>query len=122
MMTITHNGVTKNVPAFTVYDVVYNPQQKSAERNGNGKLSRETLPDKWSINTAWEFGSPQEYYDWFNFLKGLTRDYFIVNFPAPTGNIEQAEMYIAPISATMLNFSRGSSGWWKNLKCSFVEV
>lgn len=122
MMKITHNGSTKDVPAFTSYEITVNPQQKSAERNGNGQLVRDTLPDKWSIQMEWEFGTPEEFYAWFNYLRGLTRVYFQVSFPAPTGRIEQAQMYVSPISAKMLNFSRGRAGWWKTLKCSFVEV
>ncbi len=122
MMSVVVNGVTTNVPATTVFEASLNPQQKSAERNGNGKLIRETLPDKWSLKMEWQFGTPQEFYDWFNYLKTLTRIDFTVNFPAPTGNIEQAVFYISPISATMLNYSRGQAGWWKSLKCNFVEV
>lgn len=122
MMTITHNGITKTVPAFTVYEVNLNPQQKSAERNANGRLIRETLPNKWSLKMEWEFGTPAEYYAWFNYLLGLTQVDFTVNFPAPTGGIERATFYISPISAKMLNFSKGTSGLWQNLKCSFVEV
>lgn len=122
MMEIDLNGVVKKVPAFTVYEASVNPQQKSAERNGNGKLIRETLPDKWSIKMEWEFSTPEEFYAWFNYLKGLTRVDFTVRFPAPTGNIESAVFYLSPVSARMINLSRGASGWWKNLKCSFVEV
>lgn len=122
MMKITYGGVTKEAPAFVSYDVTYNPQQKSAERNANGKLNRDTLPDKWVINAEWEFGDPEELTEWFNFLKGLTRVDFVVEFPAPTGKIETATMYISPISAKLLNFSRGQAGWWKTMKCSFVEV
>lgn len=121
-MTITVATTVTTAPASTVMEITVNPQQKSAERNGNGKLVRETLPDKWGINLEWEFATPAEYYAWFNYLKSLTRINFIVNFPAPTGNIEQAEFYISPISTKLLNFSRGTTGWWKTLKCSFVEV
>lgn len=117
---ITVNGNT--APGPTAFEVTINPQQKSAERNGNGMLVRETLPDKWSISCEWEFGTPEEFYAWFNILKGLTRVNFPILFPAPTGNIETATFYISPISAKMINFSRGASGWWKTLKTSFVEV
>lgn len=122
MMTITYNGITKIIPAFTVFTASLNPQQKSAERNSNGKLLRETLPDKWTLSAEWELSTPEEYYALFNYLKGLTRVDFIVNFPAPTGSIEQATFYISPIAAKMMNFSRGLAGTWKNLKCSFIEV
>ncbi|MGF7050419.1 hypothetical protein J2T13_004957 [Paenibacillus sp. DS2015] len=122
MMKVTNGGETKKIPAFTSYEVTVQPQQKSAERNGNGKLVRETLPDKWAIQMEWEFGTPEEFYIMFNFLKGLTRVDFNVSFPAPTGKIESGVFYISPISAKLLNFSRGASGWWKTLKCSFVEV
>lgn len=121
-ITLTKAGVARVAPAPTVLEVTINPQQKSAERNGNGKLVRETLPDKWSMQLEWEFGTPAEFYDWFVYLKGLTRVNFLVNFPAPTGIQEQAEFYISPISSKMLNFSRGATGWWKTLKCSFIEV
>jgi hypothetical protein len=122
MMTIVLHSVTTAAPAFTVYEVSLNPQQKSAERNGNGTLVREPLPSKWSIQMEWEFGTPEQFYAWFNYLRTLVQENFTVNFPAPTGNIEQAVFYVSPISARMLNFSRGSAGWWKTLKCSFVEV
>ncbi|BBI32371.1 hypothetical protein [Cohnella abietis] len=122
MMTIVRNGVTKAAPPHSLYEAILNPQQKSAERNGNGRLNRETLPDKWSINQEWEFATPQEFYDWFNYLKSLTRIDFTANFPAPTGRIETAIFYVAPISAKMINYSRGAGGWWKTLKCNFVEV
>ncbi|MCX7924126.1 MAG: hypothetical protein N3B21_19275 [Clostridia bacterium] len=120
--TITYNSVVTNIPAPTVLEVTVNPQQKSAERNGNGRLVRDTLPDKWSVKCEWEFGTPEEFYSWFSFLKTLTRVDFDVYFPAPTGNMETATMYISPISAKLLNYSRGTSGWWKTLTCSFVEV
>lgn len=119
---IVKDGVTTTAPASTAMDVTVNPQQKSAERNGNGKLVRETLPDKWGINLEWEFGTPEEFYTWFNYLRSLTRIYFDVKFAAPTGNVETANFYISPISAKMLTMSRGNAGWWKTLKCSFVEV
>ncbi len=122
MITITKNGVVKQAPAPITYEATVNPQQKSAERNGNGKLVRETLPDKWSIQMEWQFGTPEEFYDWFNYVRGLTRINFTVTFPAPTGTIETSEFYVSPISAKMFNFSRGVAGWWKSMKCSFVEV
>lgn len=122
MITIVHNGVTTLAPAPTLYEVTYNTQVKSAERNANGRLVRETLPDKWNINQEWDFATPEQATAWFNFLKSLTRVDFVANFPAPTGQIEQATFYISPISARMINYSRGNAGWWKSLKCSFVEV
>lgn len=109
------------LPAPVVMDVTLNPQSKSAERNGNGRLVRETLPDKWSIQLEWKFGTYQEYYNLFKFLSTLTRVNFIVKFPAPTGEMLEREFYISPISAKMLNFT-GSAGMWKSMKCSFVEV
>lgn len=123
MMTITKGGVQTVVPScWTVMEPVLNTQVKAAERNGNGRMNRETLPNKWSIQMEWEFSTPEEYYAWFNYLASLTRVDFTVHFPAPTGRMEEAEMYISPISARMLNMSRGATGWWKTLKCSFVEV
>lgn len=112
----------RKAPAFIAYDVDLEPQQKSAERNGGGSLMRETLPDKWKIKMEWEFATPEDFSEWFNFLKSLTRVYFMVDFPAPTGKIERAQFYISPISAKMINFSRGTAGWWKTMKCNFVEV
>jgi len=120
--TIKVNGVVKKIPPFTALDATLNPQQKSAERNGNGRLVRETLPDKWTLQMEWEFKTPEAYYEWFNFLASLTRVDFEVCFPAPTGQMETKTMYISPISAKLINFSKGTSGWWKTLKCSFVEV
>jgi len=117
---LTVNGTI--APGPTVFNATVNPQQKSAERNGNGTLIRETLPDKWSIDCEWEFGTPQEFYNWFNTLRTLTRINFPVSFPAPSGVIETATFYISPISCTMINFAVGASGWWKPMKCSFVEV
>ena len=122
MMTLVKSGITINVPAFTVFEATLNTQVKSAERNGDGMLLRETLPDKWSLQMEWEFKTPEEFYAWFNVLKDLTRVNFVVNFPAPTGKVEKATFYVSPISAKMLNFSRGVSGWWKTMKCNFVEV
>ena len=122
MMKMVVGGVETSAPAFTEYEVTFNPQQKSAERNGNGKLIRETLPDKWSLQMTWEFSTPEAFYAWFSYLKALTQIDFTVKFPAPTGAIEESIFYVSPISARMLNFSRGTSGWWKSLKCTFVEV
>lgn len=122
MMTIIHNGAVKAVPACSVFEATLNPLQKTAERNGNGKMIRETLPDKWTLKMEWEFKTPQDFYEWFNYLKALTRVDFTVQFPAPTGNLETATFYISPISATMLSMRKGTSGMWKNLKCNFVEV
>lgn len=119
---ITKNTVDKNIPPFVKMEVTFNPQQKSAQRTAAGKMAREVSTDKWKIDCEWEFSTPEEFYDWFNYLKGLTKINFNVTFPAPTGNMETAEFYIAPISATLLNYSRGTSGWWKTLKTSFVEV
>lgn len=111
-----------NAPSPTVFEPTYNPQQKSAERNANGKIVRETLPDKWSINLEWEFSSPDDFYAWFNKLKSLTRINFNVTFPAPTGADITAEFYISPISARLMHFGVGATGWWKTMKCSFIEV
>ncbi len=122
MITITFDSVVTNVPSPSSYDIAIQPQQKVAERNSNGKLTRETLPDKWVINLSWEFKDPDDFYEWFNYLKTLTREYFIIDFTAPTGNIEQIEAYVSPLSAKMINMSRGTAGWWQNLSCTFVEV
>ena len=122
MITVTVNGATTNAPAPSVLEVTLNTQVKSAERNGNGQLVRETLPNKWKLDMEWEFSVPADFYPWFNFLKSLTRVNFTVNFPAPTGNMEQATMYISPISAKLLFYYGGATGRWKTLKCSFVEV
>lgn len=122
MMKIYKGGVATPVPAFTNFEVTLNTQQKFAERNGNGELVREPLPDKWSLRCEWEFGTPQEYYSWFSFLKTLTKINFDIEFPAPTGEMIRATFYISPISAIMLNFSGGTTGRWKTLKCTFVEV
>lgn len=122
MIKIIYGGVTTNAPAPIEFDATLSPQQKTAERNGMGTLVRETLPDKWRIDLAWEFGDMQSFYNWFKFLSTLTRVYFDVQFPAPTGEILTKTFYISPISAKMINFSRGQAGWWKNMKCTFVEV
>lgn len=122
MMTITVAGAATSVPAFTVFEATINPQQKSAARNGNGRLVRETLPDKWTLTMEWEFSNPQQFYDWCKYLSDLTRVDFKVEFPAPTGEIITTTFYISPISARMINFSKGNAGWWQNLKCKFVEV
>jgi hypothetical protein len=122
MISITANGITRQVPAPAVYEVTFNPQQSSAERNGNGKLVRQTLPDKWSLQLEWRFKTPQESYDWFAYLKTLTRIDFSVTFPTPAGTIDTATFYISPISAKMLSFSGGVAGNWKDMKCTFVEV
>lgn len=119
---VSYNGVTKNIPAFISFDVTVQPQQKSAERNSNGRLIRETLPDKWKLEMEWQFKTPEEHYDWFNYVKSLTRVDFDVTFPAPTGAMETATFYVSPITSKMLNFSRGTGGWWKSMKCTFVEV
>ena len=121
IMTIAYGGVTTDIPAPSVFNAVLNTLQKSAERNSNGTIIRETLPNKWSLELQWEFQNPQDSYDWFTFLMSLTRVDFVVNFPAPTGNIEQATCYISPISATMLGFYAANAGWWKTVKCNFVE-
>ena len=122
MIKITVDGVEKSVPAPTVFEAVLNPQQKTAERNANGRLMRETLPNKWSLSLEWEFNTPQEHYEWFAYLETLTRIDFLVQFPSPAGVMKQAEFYVSPISAKMINYSRGPAGWWKNLKCAFIEV
>lgn len=122
MIDVTYNAVTTTLPATTEYEVSLNPQSKTAERNGNGRLVRETLPDKWAINMGWDFSTPEEFYDLFAYLKTLTRVDFLVDFPAPDGTTQSVECYISPISAKMINMSRGVSGWWKTLKCTFVEV
>lgn len=119
---ITANGVTMNMPPFTAFEATINPQQWTAERNGNGTLIRETLPDKWSLKIEWEFGTPEEFYAWCKYLSSLTRVDFGVHFPAPTGDWVTATMYVSPISARMLSFSRGKAGRWKTIACSFMEV
>lgn len=122
-MNIIANGVTKLAPSsFTAYEAVLNTQQKSAERNAKGVLVREPLPDKWSLKLEWEFATPEEFYAWFSYIKGLTQINFTVSFPAPTGLVETATFYISPISSKMLSLSRGATGWWRTLGCSFIEV
>lgn len=122
MIEITAHGATRKAPAPTLYEATLNTQLKSGERNALGRLMREPLPDKWSLNTEWEFGTPEEFYEWFNYLRGLTQIDFGMRFAAPTGRMETATFYISPISAKMLNLSRGNTGWWRNMKCTFVEV
>ena len=117
---ITVKGVS--APAPILYEVTLNTQVKSAERNANGRLLREPLPDKWGIQMEWEFSTPEAHNSWFNILKGLTQEDFSVTFPAPTGQMVTSTFYISPISAKMLNFSRGNTGWWRTMKCAFVEV
>lgn len=109
-------------PAPVSFEVSLNTQVKSAERNGNGRLVRETLPDKWSIQLEWEFPTPEAHNSWFSHLKTLTREDFSVTFPSPTGQMLTISCYISPISANIINYSRGAAGWWKTMKCSFVEV
>jgi len=121
MSQLTVNG-TNLGDSINAYLATLNPQQRTAERNGNGALVRETLPDKWKVDVEWKFDKPQSYYDRFNFLKTLTRINFTVQFAAPTGAIETATMYISPISANMLQFNWGAAGMWDKLKTSFVEV
>lgn len=122
MIKVILEGIEKNVPAPTVFEAVLNPQQKTAERNANGRLMRETLPDKWSLTFEWKFSTPDEYYAWFAYLETLTRVDFFVRFPSPAGVMKQAEFYVSPISAKMINYSRGEAGWWDTLKCAFIEV
>lgn len=122
MIKIIVDGVTKNVPPPAVFEPVLNPLQLTADRNANGRMLRQTLPDKWSLVFEWEFTTPQEFYAWFAYLKTLTRIDFIVRFPSPAGTTEQAEFYISPISARMLSFHGGTAGQWKALKCTFIEV
>jgi hypothetical protein len=122
MLTIIKSGVETVSPPCSVLEVTLNTLQRTAERTANGKLVRETLPDKWTLDMEWEFSTPDAYYAWFSYLKGLTRVDFTVRFPAPTGSMETAIMYISPISAKMLTRIRGDTGQWTTLKCSFVEV
>lgn len=122
MLTIIKGGVETVSPPCSVLEVTYNTLQRTAERTANGKLVRETLPDKWTLDMEWEFATPADYYAWFVYLKGLTRINFDVRFPAPTGAMESANMYVSPISAKMLTYTRGDTGIWTTLKCSFVEV
>jgi hypothetical protein len=120
-MTITVNSVATTVPTPSVFEVAYNTQQKSAERDNEGRLHRETLPDKWTIKLEWVFDTPELGYAWFNYLKSITRVDFTLNFPAPTGANEVATCYVSPISAKLLYYM-GASGWWRTMSCTFVEV
>jgi hypothetical protein len=120
-MTITVNSIATTVPVPSAFEATYNTQQKSAERDNEGKLHRETLPDKWTLKLEWVFDTPAASYAWFNYLKSITRLDFSVNFPAPTGNNEVATFYISPITAKLLYYM-STSGWWRTMSCTFVEV
>lgn len=123
MIEIEYNGTIWQMPAPDVFEPIYNTQVKSAQRNSNGSVVRETLPDKWTLDFLWTaFQDPNDFYEWFNVLKSLTRVDFLVRFPAPTGAEVESTFYISPISAKMLKFSGGTGGTFTNLKCKFVEV
>lgn len=118
--TLTLNGTP--VPASITFEATLNPVQRSAERNGNGTLIRETLPNKWSIKFEWKFATPEELYPWFAFLVTLMRVDFTVVFPAPTGNTETITCYISPVTAKMLNYAQGTVGNWREMTATIVEV
>ncbi len=122
MIRIGIDGVYRTVPSPTLFEAKLNPQQKTAERNNNGRLLRETLPDKWTLDFEWRFGSPADHYEWFKYLRNLTRLDFEVQFPSPEGEMETSTFYISPISSKMLSYKGGVAGSWETIKCSFVEV
>jgi len=123
MITVTVNSIATVLPSTVSYKATLNTQARSAERNANGKLVREVLPNKWSVKMEWDIKEDvQKYYDLFAYLETLTLINFDVSFPAPDGTYRTAEMYVAPLAAELLNLSQGASGWWDSLSTTFVEV
>ena len=110
-------GVSVPEGTTTVFEPTLNTQVKSAERNSDGRVLRETLPDKWTLSCEWEFPDETASKNWFNHLKSLTRVDFTLTFSAPTGTDVTSTFYISPITAKMITL-----GYYKNLKCTFVEV
>jgi hypothetical protein len=122
-MSIIIDGNTVPEGIITVYEPTLNTQVKSATRNANGTLIRETLPNKWSLKIELDFGCDYtSYHTWFNILVALTRYNFSVSFPAPTGVVETATFYLSPVSAKLIDFNKGVTGWWKTISFELVEV
>jgi len=97
------------------------PQSSFAERNANGLLNRETLPDKQVLKCTWLFWDKDEFADLVYLLSSLTREFIQVTFPHPVGEDRTIEAYIAPISAKMLDCHRRYGARWSELKCNFIE-
>lgn len=122
-MTIEYNGTVTQMPtSYKSYQVTYNTQVKSANRDDFGSLRRQPLPSKWSAAFVWQFARVEDHYNWFSFLMSLDRVNFNLTIPLPNGTISTFEAYISPISSVMINQSQGNAGWWRDVTVTFVEV
>ncbi len=116
---LTINGVTLPDPAECSWEL--QPQSSFAERNANGLLNRETLPDKQVLNCTWLHDEIGDFPALVDYLSGLTRQFIEVGFPHPDGSTHTFTAYISPLSATMLGCQQRYGCRWTELSCSFVE-
>lgn len=116
---LTLNGSKLPTPAEFSWE--RQPQSSFAERNANGLLNRETLPDKQVLKCTWNFREKTEFEDLVLLLCSLTREFIEITFPHPAGGTRTIEAYISPLSARMLDYHGRYGTRWTELKCNFIE-
>jgi len=112
----------QEIPAPAGFDWTLEPQSATSERNANGLLNMETLPEKVKLVCTWKASdSLGDLQSMITLFRGLTRDFFEVTYPDPDGSERTIQAYLSPITCSMLNYDSGNGASWRNFKVSMIE-